>query len=204
MTETELGFLLESGKEILVNRGIIGISPELEVFEGYDGDIDPNGIVELDGEDRKEIALYVIALWKRWGGAEMTSLRAAVTAMAYRGFRVGALPGLTVTGSRFSTVSKGKAWKGELPLRVRAALRDRGAKPFGGVKPGTVQAAFKRVTTRLAKAGVIAHAYSVHDLRHFFASTEYAKDHDLVRVSRLLNHADVKVTTQYLSDLGAI
>lgn len=131
-------------------------------------------------------------------------LLSAVFAMAYRGFRVGALPGLTVEGSRFTTTSKGKAWAGELPLRVRAALAGRGRTPFAGVLPGTIQAYFKRVTKRLAASGAISHSYSVHDLRHFFATTEYRKDKDLVRVSRLLNHADVKVTTKYLADLGAM
>jgi integrase len=133
----------------------------------------------------------------------MTSLRAAVIAMAFRGFRIGALAGLTVTGSRFTTTSKGKAWTGELPPRVMAALRDRGRHPFEGVKAGTTAAHFKRVTRRLAATGEIAHAYSVHDLRHFYATTEYRKDRDIFRVSGLLNHADVKVTMKYLHDIGA-
>jgi integrase len=134
----------------------------------------------------------------------MTPLRAAVVAMAYRGFRVGALPPLVVQGVRFATTSKGKAWSGELPPRVMRTLKPLGRAPFAGVKPGTIQTEFKRVTKRLAASGVIAHAYSVHDLRHFFASTEYRRDRDLVRVSRLLNHADVKVTTKYLHDLGSM
>jgi len=128
----------------------------------------------------------------------------AIMAMAYRGFRVGALPHLMVNGRRFTTTSKGKAWQGELPPRVVRALLPMGKQPFAAVKTGTIQTAFKRLTRRLTAAGVIAHAYSVHDLRHFYATSEYRRDRDLVRVSRLLNHADVKVTTKYLHDLGAM
>jgi integrase len=124
--------------------------------------------------------------------------------MAYRGFRIGALKGLRVDGKRFTTKSKGKAWQGELPPRVRSALSDRGEKPFASIKQCTIAAGFKRVTKRLAKSGEIRHAYSVHDLRHFYAVTEYRKDRDIYRVSRLLNHADVKVTIGYLQSLGAM
>jgi len=128
----------------------------------------------------------------------------AIIAMAYRGFRVGALRGLRVSGSRFQTVSKGKSWTGELPPVVLRAIRGLGDRPFAPVPASTIQAAFKRITARLAAEGKIEHAYSVHDLRHFYATREYKKDHDLVRVSRLLNHGDVKVTTKYLHDLGIL
>lgn len=131
-------------------------------------------------------------------------LRSAIIAMAYRGFRVDALRSMRVNNRRFATVSKGKAWTGELPPRVVRALHPLGVRPFNGVKTGTVQSAFKRLTRRLAAQGAIAHAYSVHDLRHYYATSEYRRNRDLVRVSRLLNHADVKVTTKYLHELGAM
>jgi integrase len=134
----------------------------------------------------------------------MTTLKAAVTAMAYRGFRVGALEPMRVEGSRFWTKSKGKSWQGELPRVAVSALKDRGPRPFAGMKQGTIAAHFKRVTKRLAASGEIAHAYSVHDLRHFFACAEYRKDRDIYRVSKLLNHSDVKVTMGYLQSLGAM
>jgi integrase len=133
----------------------------------------------------------------------MTDLKASVIVMAYRGMRIGALAGLTVTGTRFATTSKGKAWTGELPRRVLAAIRDRGRRPFEGVKAGTTAAHFKRITRRLAATGEIAHAYSVHDLRHFYAVSEYRKDKDIYRVCKLLNHSDVKTTMKYLVSIGA-
>jgi site-specific recombinase XerD len=71
------------------------------------------------------------------------------------------------------------------------------------VKAGTTAAHFKRITRRLAATGEIAHAYSVHDLRHFYAVSEYRKDKDIYRVCKLLNHSDVKTTMKYLVSIGA-
>jgi site-specific recombinase XerD len=132
------------------------------------------------------------------------TLHTAIVLMSYRGFRIGALAGITVNGTRFSTISKGKSWRGELPRTAVSAIKDLGSHPFKGIKQGTIAAHFKRVTKRLAAAGTIAHAYSVHDLRHYYAVQEYKKDKDIYRVSRLLNHADVKVTMGYLQSLGAM
>ena len=134
----------------------------------------------------------------------MIPLRAAVAAMAYRGFRVGALPGLVVHNRRFTTASKGKAWQGELPPRVVRALAPLGVRPFAGLNHRSIANAFKRLTKRMAAEGAIAHAYSVHDLRHHFAIQEYRKDKDIYRVCKLLNHSDVKTTMVYLQSLGAM
>jgi len=41
-------------------------------------------------------------------------------------------------------------------------------------------------------------------LRHFFAVTEYKKDFDIHRVSKLLNHASIQVTEHYLKSIGEI
>jgi hypothetical protein len=73
------------------------------------------------------------------------------------------------------------------------------------VKQGTLAAAFKRTTKRLASRGDIKHAYSVNDLRDFFAVQQLRKDRSfqsVKRLSRLLNHASVKHTQEYLDELG--
>jgi hypothetical protein len=57
-------------------------------------------------------------------------LAAAVSVMAYRGLRAGALPSLSITGGRFTGHSKGKDITGELPV---AALPLWG--PFTGILP---------------------------------------------------------------------
>jgi hypothetical protein len=36
----------------------------------------------------------------------------------------------------------------------------------------------------------------------FYAITEYRKDKDILRVSRLLNHSNISITQKYLRSLG--
>jgi hypothetical protein len=127
-----------------------------------------------------------------------TPLGPAIIAMAYCGFRIGALQGLTIAGSKFATTSKRKAWEGELTPKVTNALKPLGTHPFENAKQGTIAAAFKSVTKRLAKSGDIRHKYSVNDLRRFFADREFRKDYDLWRVSRRLNLSSVKETSRFL------
>jgi hypothetical protein len=56
-------FLLSTGKEISANCSILGISPELELHEGYDGTIDE---AELTPKEKLEIAEYAISLWQKY------------------------------------------------------------------------------------------------------------------------------------------
>jgi hypothetical protein len=46
--------------------------------------------------------------------------------------------------------------------------------------------------------------YSAHDLRHLYAVTEYRKDRDIYRVSKLLGRASIQVTETYLRGLGKV
>ena len=64
-------FIFEStGREAYANCGIIGLGPELEVFEGYDGDFDcfvkPGESSALTKEERIELADYMIGLWQQF------------------------------------------------------------------------------------------------------------------------------------------
>jgi site-specific recombinase XerD len=160
--------------------------------------------------DEVELMLEYIRGYQRdsWNGSAGISnelLYAAVAAMARRGFRMGALPRLTVMpDGRFSTVSKGKNWTGRLPPALVELLAPFGRKPFSTTTEKQIQTGFMRRTEVLVKEKrLLAHAYTPHDLRHHFASVEYAKDRDVLRVSKLLNHADVGITTRYLhEDLG--
>ena len=52
--------LFDSGRYIRANNGIIGIAPNLEVFEGYDGEL---GISHLTDEEKVELANYMISQW---------------------------------------------------------------------------------------------------------------------------------------------
>ena len=132
-------------------------------------------------------------------------LAAAVTVMAYRGLRAGALPTLSVAGGKFTGHSKGKPVQGKMPSEALEAIKAaslplRG--PFAGIKANTLEKRIARAIKKLHEAGKIKAPYSCHDLRHFFAITEYRKDNDIRRVSKLLNHASIQITEKYLEGLG--
>ena len=56
-------YVLSTGKEISANCSILGISPELELYEGYDGKIYED---ELTTKEKLEIAEYAISLWQKY------------------------------------------------------------------------------------------------------------------------------------------
>lgn len=63
------GFIFEcSGRDVYANRGIIGINPDLETSEGYDGGLPWDE--PLTKAERIELADYMIALWTRYREAE--------------------------------------------------------------------------------------------------------------------------------------
>ncbi len=86
----ESRILFSTGRSVLANGGIIGIRAgsrldenDITIFEGYDGPLDPGGSIQgpngeyvpydapdhgLTADERKELALYCIKLWMRYGG----------------------------------------------------------------------------------------------------------------------------------------
>jgi integrase len=147
----------------------------------------------------------VAALLERLDGN--SELRGAVAVMAFRGLRVCALPALTVKGSRFRTISKGKELLGELPETALGILKAEGLPllaPFAGLSAQRLAECFRYWAKKFYREDLLEAAYSVHDLRHYFAVTEYRKDRDLYRVSRLLGHASIQITETYLRSLGEI
>ena len=59
-----------TGKEIYANLGIVGISPDLEIHYGYDGDImydfGPNDYVKENGLSHVEAIELGIMMVERW------------------------------------------------------------------------------------------------------------------------------------------
>lgn len=53
--------IFKTGNIIYANNGIIGISPSLEISEGYDGEVD---ISNFSPEDLYELATYMIQKWE--------------------------------------------------------------------------------------------------------------------------------------------
>jgi site-specific recombinase XerC len=133
---------------------------------------------------------------------------AAVSVMAYRGLRIGGLPGMEINGGRFKTRSKGKDIIGALPDNVLAAIKaadtEDKRRPFTGITPEALARRIEYHIDKQHKAGKIAAAYSCHDFRHFYAVTEYRKDKDIKRVQGLLFHSGIQVTDRYLRGLGEI
>jgi len=126
---------------------------------------------------------------------------AAVIAMMEHGFRVGALGTLVIWGGKYTGNSKGKEISGLISTVVVEAIKEAGLdsrKPWANLSEDAIRNAFKYASGRLYKAGKIKAAYSVHDIRHYFAIHEYLKDKDIYRLKMLLGHASIQVTETYL------
>jgi integrase len=114
------------------------------------------------------------------------------------------LPEIKITGTHFISHSKGKDIEGTLPATalkaIKAAALD-GKKPFAGLKANTLEHKVARAIKKLYQSGKVKAAYSCHDLRHFYAVTEYKKDRDTHCVQKFLDHASIQVTKTYLKSL---
>jgi site-specific recombinase XerD len=133
-------------------------------------------------------------------------LRAAIVTMSRAGLRVGGLPELSITGSKWTTTSKGKDHSGTVPDEVRQEITRAGLplrSPFGAYSKAKISKAFEWKARQLHAAGTIHAQYSVHDLRHSFAVRTYSATRDIYATSKALGHASVSVTETYLRSLGA-
>jgi site-specific recombinase XerC len=134
-------------------------------------------------------------------------LRAAIFMMGQGGLRVGALPGLSITGGRWSSTTKGKEQSGKVPEEAREAITWAGLplrSPFAGLSAAAIADRFRRLAIKLHGAGKLQARYSVHDLRHSFAVRLYEATHDVYQVEQALGHANVAVTETYLRSLGLV
>jgi len=122
-----------------------------------------------------------------------------VSIMCYRGLRIGSLKNMKITGNRYKTVSKGKQIYGEFPIEVITNINNKIT--FENMTTNSLKLRIYRQTMKLYKEGKIRSAYSCHDFRHFFAVTEYLKDKDIYRVSKLLDHCNISITESYLRSL---
>jgi site-specific recombinase XerD len=125
-----------------------------------------------------------------------------------KGFRCGAFEQMTVYRSgRFSTITKGKKFTGCFDEYEMKLIR----KNFGNITSDTavfaemtsvkVRRLFLHYTASMLDLGLIRDSYSLHDLRHYFASTEYRKNKDIYALSHKLNHSNIAVTGTYLTTL---
>ncbi len=132
-------------------------------------------------------------------------LKAAVVMMSQAGLRAGALPSLSISGTRWTATTKGKEQSGTLPQEAREAITRAGLSlrsPFKDWTTHKIEDALRSVTRKLHAAGTIKAEYSCHDLRHAFAVRIYQGTHDVYQVEKALGHANVAVTETYLRSLG--
>ena len=125
--------------------------------------------------------------------------------MGQGGLRVGTLPGLSITGNRWSSTTKGKEQSGKVPEEAREAIMRAGLplrSPFAGLTAAAIADRFRRLAIRLHGACKLQARYSVHDLRHAFAVRLYETTRDVYQVEKALGHATVAVTETYLRSLG--
>ena len=74
--------------------------------------------------------------------------------------------------------------------------------PFEDMKAENICNTFRYYTAKLYKEGRIKAIYSIHDLRHFFATEYYKRAKDIKGLQVMLNHSSVTSTEKYLSSLG--
>ena len=130
---------------------------------------------------------------------ENKELKAIILIIKCCGLRVGAF------NANFQI--KGNEFTGTLPDNCLKAIRNAGLKHtdvFAGWTDTKLKNLFKYHTNNLYKNGCIHYAYSCHDLRHFFAITEYKKDCDIYRVPKTLGHSSIAITEKYLKGLNVI
>jgi len=107
---------------------------------------------------------------------------------------------MKIWGNKYQSVSKGKMIFGELPVEVITEIKGNRT-PFENMTTNSLKLRIYRQTMKLFKEGKIRSPYSCHDFRHFFAVTEYLKDKDIYRVSKLLDHCNISITENYLRSL---
>ena len=148
-------------------------------------------------------------------------LRAAIAIMAYRGIRVGGLPGLNIdyANQSFTTMSKRKAYNGHLtecdtvgstPVLKYFNVFEGKKKPFNGMTTPQIKMQVAYWMNKLFNKGIIPCRFSCHDFRHHYAVAEYRGDYndkhkgDIYTLQKLLNHSCISITETYLKTLNLI
>ncbi|WP_028330482.1 tyrosine-type recombinase/integrase [Brachyspira alvinipulli] len=144
-------------------------------------------------------------------------IKVAIIFIMECGVRVGALPKLEIrnnpTGERsfkYYSYSKGKeiSWKVtdkviKLLAKARRAKQNNLSfnNPFKNKSSEVIRNIFYRSSKRLYEKGKIKAAYSIHDIRHYFAVTLYKQTKDIELIRQALNHSSIAITGIYLKSL---
>lgn len=120
------------------------------------------------------------------------------------GVRVGALPKLEIRNNKYYSYSKGKEISWKVTDKVIKELKRNNITfnaPFKNKSSEVIRNIFYRSSKRLYEQGKIKAAYSIHDIRHYFAVTLYKKTRDIELIRKALNHSNIAITGLYLRSL---
>lgn len=120
------------------------------------------------------------------------------------GVRVGALSKLEIRNNKYYSYSKGKeiSWKvTDKTIRELKRYKLNMVHPFINKSSEVIRNVFYRSSKRLYEQGKIKAAYSIHDIRHYFAVTLYKKTKDIELIRQALNHSSIAITGIYLKSL---
>ena len=145
-------------------------------------------------------------------------IKVAIIFIMECGVRVGALPKLEIrnnptpqayrrTGThscKYYSYSKGKEISWKVTDKVIKELKKNNLsfdKPFKNKSSEVIRNIFYRSSKRLYEQGKIKAAYSIHDIRHYFAVTLYKQTKDIELIRQALNHSSIAITGIYLKSL---
>ena len=131
-------------------------------------------------------------------------IKVAVIFIMECGVRVGALPKLEIRNNKYYSYSKGKEISWKVTDKVIKLLKQNNLSfncPFKNKSSEVIRNIFYRSSKRLYNQGKIKAAYSIHDIRHYFAVTLYKQTKDIELIRQALNHSSIAITGIYLKSL---
>ncbi|WP_297246582.1 site-specific integrase [uncultured Brachyspira sp.] len=131
-------------------------------------------------------------------------IKVAIIFIMECGVRVGALPKLEIRNNKYYSYSKGKEVSGKVTDKVIKLLKQNNLSfncPFKNKSSEVIRNIFYRSSKRLYNQGKIKAAYSIHDIRHYFAVTLYKQTKDIELIRQALNHSSIAITGIYLKSL---
>ena len=131
-------------------------------------------------------------------------IKVAIIFIMECGVRVGALPKLEIRNNKYYSYSKGKEISWRVTDKVIKLLKQNNLSfnnPFKNKSSEVIRNIFYRSSKRLYNQGKIKAAYSIHDIRHYFAVTLYKQTKDIELIRQALNHSSIAITGIYLKSL---
>ena len=131
-------------------------------------------------------------------------IKVAIIFIMECGVRVGALSKLEIRNNKYYSYSKGKEISWKVTDKVIKLLKQNNLSfnnPFRNKSSEVIRNIFYRSSKRLYNQGKIKAAYSIHDIRHYFAVTLYKQTKDIELIRQALNHSSIAITGIYLKSL---